>query len=476
MNKAKNSIPNLLPRVVGAKFFSILLIASLFSLSSCDEASVVGLDVQPDGDLLNIGFQDTTTLRTRTVLIDSLQTDESIVTNGTSLLGKYIDPVFGEASASIYTQVRLLSNAPNFGPSPVCDSVVVSLRYNGTFYGKSNLKPQTINVYQVNEDMTTGKQYFSNQSLAVLPNDLTIADGYTFTPAPFKTWVIDGDSLKPQIRIVLDPEFGQAILNNQGTSSLNNDVNFRAFMKGLYITTQGTTGLSSTDGNILHLNMVESQMVIYYSNPSLGIHKKKSYTFSLGSVARFNHFTHNFTDVHPQLTSQLAITGTDTVEHELVFLQSMAGLKTKIEMPYLKNWLDSGMIAINKAELIVKEYKAPESFSSRIASALTFPYSGMFVEPETLIVFGITDAGLNYALPDYGEGTTYFGGNYNSNSKEYHFNIARHIQQVLSGTVNNNGLYLFTTSGSVSAKRVVVGGGKPGPYQMKLNITYTKLN
>lgn len=474
MNTAKNLIPQILPRMVGAKFFSILLVASVFSLSSCDEASVVGLDVQPQGDLLNVGFQDTTTLLTKTMIIDSLQTDESVVTNGTSLLGKYIDPVFGEASASIYTQVRLISNSPDFGPLPVCDSIIVSLRLNGTLYGKNNLKPQTVSVYQVTEDMSTGSNYFSHQSLDVFPNDLTQADGFTFTPSPFAPVVIGGDSLKPQIRIPLDPEFGQAIMNNQGTSNLSSDVNFRNFMKGFYITCDGTNGLNSTDGNILHLNMAESQVTIYYRNPSTGIHKKKSYSLSLGSVARFNHFKHDFSNISPSLADQ--IDSTPSTDNELVFLQSMSGLKTKIEMPYLKHWIDSGMIAINKAELVVKEYRAPESFSSRIASALTFPFTGMYTVPETLIVFGINDSGLSFLLPDYAEGTSYFGGGYNATTREYRFNIARHVQQILSGNANNNGLYIFTVGGSANARRVVVGGGKPGPNQMKLNITYTKLN
>ena len=164
----QNSIPKILSRAIGTKFFFILSLGTSICLTSCDESSVVGLDVQPENDLLNVGFQDSTTIYTKTIKGDSLITDESLITSGIGLIGKYAEPVFGTASASIYTQVRLPSNIASntFGINPICDSIILSLVYEGTAYGKKDRKPQRLNVYQVTESMSTANSYYSNQTLS----------------------------------------------------------------------------------------------------------------------------------------------------------------------------------------------------------------------------------------------------------------------------------------------------------------------
>ncbi|MBL7883437.1 MAG: hypothetical protein JNL69_05175, partial [Bacteroidia bacterium] len=48
-------------------------------VSSCNKESQLGLDVQPEGDLLNVLWSDTTTIYTRTVREDSLRTDETLL-------------------------------------------------------------------------------------------------------------------------------------------------------------------------------------------------------------------------------------------------------------------------------------------------------------------------------------------------------------------------------------------------------------
>ena len=150
-----SSIPQILSRLIGTKFFFILSLGVSISFTSCNESSVVGLDVQPSNDLLNVGFEDTTSINTRTVKGDSLITDETLISSGNVLIGKYIDPVFGTSIASIYTQLRLPTNivATSFGTAPVCDSIIISLIYEGTAYGKKDKKLQKLNVYQLSEIM-----------------------------------------------------------------------------------------------------------------------------------------------------------------------------------------------------------------------------------------------------------------------------------------------------------------------------------
>lgn len=190
-------------------------------------------------------------------------------------------------------------------------------------------------------------------------------------------------------------------------------------------------------------------------------------------MARFSRFTHDYapTSINTHLASQLG--ATPPVQNDVVFVQPMGGLKTKIEMPYLMNLMNQGKIAINKAELVLKVDNTDISYQL-----------DTFATPEKLVLLGINDDNTIYTLPDANESDSYLGGTYDATNKEYKFNIARYVQQVMSGKKSNNGLYLQVKDGSiiigagtVIANRVILGGGGngAGTNKMKLNISYTKL-
>jgi hypothetical protein len=459
-------MPQILSRLIGTKFFFILSLSVSICFTSCNESSVVGLDVQPANDLLNVGFEDTTSINTRTVKGDSLITDETLISNGNGLIGKYIDPVFGTSTASIYTQLRLPTNivAASFGIAPVCDSIIISLIYEGTAYGKKDKKQQKLNVYQLSESMSTASTYYSNSTLSKFSTDLTAADGYVFQPrtgsSTSDSVTVLGVKLKPQLRVPLDNAFGQLLLNNQGTGNIATNTDFQNFFKGVYITTENTSTLPG-EGNILHFKFGESKVTLYYHNSTTDSLK---YDFNLGSVARFNHFEHDYTGASTDLTTQFS-TPTQT-QNNTVYVQSMAGAKTKIEFPHLMNWVKNGMIGVNKAELVI-------SVDTTVSTYMI----DTFAAPAALILFGINDDGTTYAIPDAFEGATYFGGTLNSGTVQYRFNIARYIQQVLDGDRNNNGLYILASNGAVYGNRAVISGGpSTSARPMKLNITYTKLH
>ncbi len=481
MNKSfmniQNSIPPILSRAFGTKFFLFLsLLGATLCFTSCDESSVVGLDIQPANDLLNVGYQDTTTLLTTTIREDSLRTDALLVTDGVGLIGKYVDPIFGTSTASMYTQLRLPSNittSSNFGNNPVCDSIVLSLVYEGSSYGKKDAKVQTINVYEVTEDIVKTSYYYSNNSLSKNPIDLTQGHaGFNFTPRPTDSVSnILGPTVepkqKPQIRVRMDNTFGQLLLNNQSSGNLADDVSFKSFLKGLYITTENTTGLSVNEGNIMRFYMGSSNLILYYHHDSPAPNTGLSYTFSLGSVARFNTFTHDYSSsVDVMLADQLG--ASPASQNATTFIQSMSGVKTKVLFPHLMHWADNGAIGINKAELVI----LADTSLSPVFNCDTFP------PPPTLIIYGIEDDGVTpFLIPDAFEGTSYFGGSINYTKYQYTFNIARYIQQILDGKRKNNGIYILASNGAGYANRVIIGGGSASSAkQMKLNITYTKLH
>jgi hypothetical protein len=457
MNKNIRRLQRILSRSFGTKFFFISLISGI--TVSCNEESVVGLDVQPGSDLLNVGWSDTTTLFTSTVKEDSLHTDASIIASADALIGTYIDPIFGKTSASLYTQLRLPGNNPDFGVHPVCDSVVLCLTYDTAYYGKRDRKSQRISVYQLSDKLNIDQDYYSNNSIAHNSGDL--ANGFVYIPQPKKSPVIMGVTLKPQLRVPLLNAFASVILNPVNSSNLANTTAFQDFCRGLYIKSD-LVSTNPGDGNILHFLMgdPQSKVAIYYHNDAKD---SLQYDLLLSSVGRFSAFEHyGYTAADPYLYSQLT---TSTSVDTALYIQSLAGTKTKITFPYIHRWNDSGRVAVNKAELVIKIDENP------------LFQKDTFAVPAKLVLFGISATNTNYPLPDATETNESMDGTYNASTKEYRFNIERYIQQVLNGTRPNTGLYMVASAGAVNANRVVVGSGSSkGPQKMKLNITYTKLH
>ena len=455
-----------LPRILGANFFLILLVGISVGLTSCDKSSVIGLGVQPVSDLLSIGTIDTATIITKTEKVDSLRTDAALLYTGDVVMGNYWDPVFGKASSSLYTQMLLSYGSPDFGQNAAIDSVVLCLVYDTLYYGKKEIVPQKINVYQMSADMLSATSYFSNDTLSTNPNPNLgdLANGFNFTAQPRDSIRLHYQVLKPQLRVPLKHSFGDIILSQQNTGNLSTNALFQSIVKGLYITTEHTSTLQVGEGNMFHflLSDAQSRVAIFYHNVTTPVDSSLEFDLGFANVNRFSHFSHNYSTTDPNLAAQLSTH--PPKQNDVSFVQSLSGVKTKIEFPYIMNWIKSGAIAINKAQLIIKvDFGAPYQFST-------------FTAPAQLVLFGINDDGTNYALADASEGAPYFDGVYNPILGEYSFNIARYVQEILTGRAKNNGLDLVIAGGALNPTRVVIGGGgKSSAYQMKLDVAFTKL-
>ena len=478
----------------GAKFFLLLIvIVSAAILPSCNKSSSIGLDIQPKNDILNVGYQDTTTLITRTVKEDSLRTDQGLITSGLALIGKYNDPIFGMTSSSLYAQLQFNSNIypTSFGTSPVCDSIVMILQYTGSFYGENSgrtaPKKQTINMYQLLDNISTGVSYYSDTTLhKIVGQDMV--NGYTFTPEIPDSTYAEGSPTHPfhkvfrQVRIPLKKTFGQTIINDRLTNLEVDNTVFNSIFKGVYITAENTSGLGIGDGRILAYSLPSSNVRLYYTYLGLNLAGTRDsirntyYDLKLNLGGLFSNFSTasksggaNSTDLNTQVSDT-----NRRHNYSTTYVQALAGVKTKIYTPYLMNLIKNGPIAINKAELVVNVVRPSTTYDGSTYSP-----------PGTLYVFGINDDGTSYVIDDMVAPPYYYYGGYNAGSYQYTLNITRYIQQVLDKKHNNNGVYLLVPhiSAATTASRVEIGGGAPknldgsaNAYQMKLDITYTKLH
>jgi hypothetical protein len=442
-----------------SKYIRYFLFLALITLVvSCKKKTPenIGLPILPGGDVLNAQFSDTATLITHTVRDDSLYTTAV----APLLLGYSNDPVFGITTSSFFTQIAIPSGKsnPSFGTNPVLDSVVLSLIYSsGRKYGP--LSAEKFKVYEVTDQMSTSVKYYSNTSLVY---GTEIGSAYLLPKVELKDSVTLANhvTLPAHLRITLDKNFFKDFIDTSSNVPYNSNLSFQSFFKGIYVTTASGTPVGS--GAILYIDAINknSGVTLFYHNST----DTTSYYFGITSsgCARFSHFEHNYTSA-TEITSQL--NSAATIQKDKVFIQPMAGLRTKVTMPYIKDYFKNGKISINKAELII-----PVDPSSLLGADTVYT-------PHPRLVATIADSILGpVILPDYFEGGTYFGGEYDAVNKVYKFNIARYIQQVLTGKKVNEGLYLIPNGRPTTANRVqLLGGSKALPTHMSLQITYTRL-
>jgi len=410
----------------------------------------IGLPLLPGSDLLNASFTDTASLITHTVKDDSVRTDEASI----QLMGKYFDPLFGISSASLYAELAPSIFNPIFGTNPTLDSAVLSLvYYNKTYYG--TLEPQQFKVYELIEDIDYAATYYSNSALKK-GAELGSA---TITPNVNDSTLVGAGKYPAHIRINLRDDFFQKFLTN--TTSYGSNSSFQSFFKGIYV--ESAVDVSFEDGAIFSMDMQHT-----YSRISLFYHNEDTTdqiiyfntTVNNCSCGRFSNFEHDYsvtTEVKAQLSSS------DLIQQDKIFIQPMAGVRTKISMPDIETMFAGQKAAINKAELIM--YAEPTAVDS--------PYY-----KHSKLVATIADSTFGpVVMPDYYEGDSYFGGSYDATNKLYKFNIARYIQQVLNGTRENQGLYIIANSRQITVNRTqLVGGSKLLPNRMRLKITYTPIN
>lgn len=315
----------------------------------------------------------------------------------------------------------------------------------------------------MNANIDATKTYYTNQS--ALYNANSKLGTFTGTISTYEGLYA--------LRIPIDKAYAEAMLQTPAYL-LNNSV-FQETYKGLYITASNSNlNPVSAQGIIAKYNLedVRTGLYLYYQNGTVSSEKEtKSFVFpfSGAGVTRFNVVNHQHASGgHSYLNAQLG--GDSLLGSEGLFLQGLGGTKIKIQMPYLLNYVKDNPVSINKAEVV---FKVDEAIGGS-----SFAYS----VPPKIAILGIDSLGREIYTYDQQSSIDFirYGGNYNSTTKEYVFNIAREFQILMNGTRKNYGFYIVLADGDrilVSrrddrAERVVFGGSSNSTLKPQLRLTY----
>lgn len=438
------------------QYFLYAVIIILIGCVSCKKVpQKVGNSLQPEGSYIKVAFTDDNDIVAEVEYVDSLSTKSASL----SLLGSLNDPHFGRSDLSFYTQIGLTSNSVQWGDGAVVDSIVLQMLYSG-YYGDT-MSPMTLHVYEVLEDMNSSDSstYYSNTELSY-GNELA---NYTFLPRPKTKSNVDDDSLtNAVIRIPIDESLGQRFINDAATAFTSNTA-FMNYFKGLYLTCEQ----SADKGSICYFNILntKSYMRVYYHND----YDTSFYNFNVSDkYVRFNHFDHDYS------VAQAPITFNDTANNPYLYVQSTAGVRTRIQFPNLAKWAEdkNTNILVNEAKLIL--------------TGVTGSVNGVdndtvtFTPPVQLVAAKANGDGSYSILPDQFVGTNYFGGYYDPDTDQVWFRISEYIQDlILSGSnAEDYGIYIYTYAGAYNAKRWIFGGpdNEDPTKKVRLEIVYSQID
>lgn len=418
----------------------ILFLTLAFLSFACSKTTEnIGNGLISEGDLIAVFQTDTITIDCHSLTVDS------IATKGMTgiQLGSMMDPVMGRTNANIFTQLHLSSTNHQFGSNPVVDSVVLQLAYNG-YFGDTTTT-QTIHVYELADSLQTTTLYYQFDDVDVKPTDL--ANGFQFQPRPTTTGMVLGTDTITQavVRIPLDNSLG-VLLMQADTSVYSNPENFKEYFYGLKICCESV----SQDGAILSFlptsNTVTMLQLYYHENPEETTCMRYNYYITSDDVY-FNQYLHDYTTGAPEFIQQV-IDGDTALGQQQLYLQSMGGVKSLIRFPHFNQWDtpdDDSHIIINEAKLILPT-------SPLIAD------SNIYHDISSLALLYIKEDGTTSVLPDYLEGSNYYGGSYSKANRQVVFRISEYLQLMWKRNQANPGLYLSITGASYNALRWIITG------------------
>ncbi|MCD6019968.1 MAG: hypothetical protein K0S53_3089 [Bacteroidetes bacterium] len=441
-----------------------LLLTVLFSCKKKEDNSVLGLDVQPENDMVGLTVTDTTSVFMYTQKVENTIRSYN---DSYKYLGSNQDPVFGRTDASIYTNFSISNNLTNvtFGTNPVLDSAEIVIHAPGQALGDTSTALK-YDVYLLSEKLVAGTSYSISSHLLKSSGVVSSITGKV---------KIRGNNLC--LVLPLDHNMAQYIL--QTNSNLTNNTAFQNAYKGFYITTSNSTLGAPGSGTIRRYDLDAdiSGVNLYYHDGNSVSTKGQIFQFSFrgNDAVKFNHIDHNYVSGASQnLFDQ--ISGSESTAllkgNSNVYLNTFGGTRTKIYLPYLKNLTDSQKVSINRAELIVK------------IDDIVSPYTYKYGYPANLALIACNADGVEELVFDQLETSDFvkYGGSYDATKKQYVFNIARQVQKILNGEVGNYGFYLVNASPNRSIvirrddrlERVVLGGKTNPNFKPVFKLTYVK--
>lgn len=401
-----------------------------------------------------------TTSNLHIVQIDTFSTKistfkyDSISSTGDSrlLVGRYIDPYFGEIKADSYA--RFAPSAYYIDNTAVMDSVVLNLQYDGYFYNDT-LQTKTINVQQLSKELRYKNSQSDFYNTSSIETASQILGSKTFVPYIFK------DS----VTVRLNDDFGANLFNKIKRGVINDSDELTDYFKGLKISASDTENAS-----IIGFNVAKCYIRFYYSFPGDQTYNDDNhydFVYKAGTTKQFfNHVQSNRagTLLAGLNTKKTELASTDA--GNLAFVQAGTGVSTKIRFPSLRNisLVNNNNGEVFSAKLKMKLNNAYYDKQRYLQDSL----SVYIVDQNNDIVSLLTD--------DLGKSVKAYVNKTDVENNEVYLtaNVTTFVNRVLTDSQYlRYGLVLIPTGFNSRADRMIINGENNATYKSRLELIYT---
>lgn len=442
----------------------LLFAVSIIFVSCKKDTDVLNASAQDQEDLLNGYYSDTATMIAHTINVDSVVS----FSDNIKFLGSNQDPVFGRTDVSLYTKFSIPNNlvGVSFPDANLVSSEIIIAVKSLDFVGDYQC-PLTYEVFDMNQNIPATQSYFSKPKNWYNSANLLASRTCSFD-------VINGLFV---VRIPINSTYGAAILNNP--QYLTDNTTMQSTYKGFYITCKSTNlNPVGAQGVIAKLDLENAVSGFYLNYQEGEISSSKAtkvfkFPFSGTDVVRFNEFKHDASSgAHNLLTQQLQ--GDSAKGSQGLFLQGLGGVKVKFQIPFLSNFVSQHKISVNQAQIRFKVDQGINGSDGKYGAPLKLAVLAMDSASREIFTFD------QLSSSDF---LRYYGGSYDSDNKEYVFNISRDIQAIMNGSKKNWGFYLVVADGDRAytvrrddrSERIVIGGSASALYKPVFKLTYTPL-
>lgn len=434
------------------KRFIIFFLGLNAILSSCSDPSTIGSELL-SGEDLNISLIDTVSLTAWTEEIDSIIS----VNASTNMLGVLDDPIFGQSTSTVFLNCSFGISVPDF-TSATLDSIVLAMPndVNG-LYGDT-LTNHKVQVFQLSQSI---QSFIDQEGIDSITSNLAVPFETTdllgevdLVPAFIDSAFVYDPELDtvvlefPQIRIRIDDSFGQQFIDDE--LLVSSDSIFREDVRGFAIvSTPDNSSFFSVNLN------VGASLEFYYTKGDSPF----KYEFDVGELSILN-YEHDYSS-----TSIASSFG--TMNPDMLYLQSMAGLDINVDLSSIKNLGDE--IIINQANL---EFYLVDQ-----------PDEGLYPPVPNILANYDNDGTLNI-LEDASIGLSsvtlledVFGGGIEddvSGRRKYSINITNHVTDLLNGQFDDD--FVITLTSLLKRERPhrsVINGFDGSSFEPKLKLTVT---
>tara|TARA_B100001250_G_scaffold410962_1_gene438505 strand:- start:309 stop:1517 length:1209 start_codon:yes stop_codon:yes gene_type:complete len=389
-------------------YFITAVIVILFFSSCQNEESLIGSSFLNEGEYTLEKYMGDISILSYSVIDDSVS-----ASSARSLLGSYLDPIFGQTDASFSFQIKLPANNMSFNALSV-ENIYLNIPYLDV-YNHNEVDPNNveflISVSQLTENIS------QLADLDIHETDFSANQITSITKTLSEIQNVNSLNLD-----LTDSDFGLNEILNLDETDLANNESFVSAFNGFKLE---VSPINSIDGGIMYLESTSDSAFLHveYLNTDGVI---DTIDFEIESAQRFNYCKHDY--INPEVFEDTTI----------IFLQALGGTLSNIEIEGITDLKEQQYIAVHNAEMSISIHED----------------NGSFPLPSALLL-----------MPE--DGSEIAVGALDSLDNEYKFNITNLIERII--TEGDSATFkLYPTLNSSTADRITLNNTEANPIKLDL--------